>query len=113
MKKRIKRVSILQLGVVLATFYAALSLVIFVPFFLFFLLGAGASIPAFPITPGQQPVHMPNVASLSMAMDIVLMVLIPCLYALLGFIFGVISAIIYNIIAMLTGGVEFTVEDAA
>lgn len=38
-------------------------------------------------------------------------VLFPVLYAIGGFIGGVIGAAIYNVVAKMTGGLEFEVED--
>jgi len=37
--------------------------------------------------------------------------MIPVLYATIGFIGGIIVAAIYNLIARLTGGLEFTLDD--
>jgi hypothetical protein len=117
MNKRIKRISPLQLGVVLATFYAALSLLFFVPFILLFAL-IGASMPMMPANSGQSiPMPampaMPAHGAVSMGVALLLAIFVPCVYAALGFILGIISAAIYNLIAMLTGGIEFTVEDVA
>ena len=44
--------------------------------------------------------------------SILLIILFPILYAVMGFIGGIISAAIYNLIASWTGGIEFTVVDA-
>ena len=37
--------------------------------------------------------------------------LVPVFYGVMGFVFGVIGAAIYNLVAKWTGGIEFTVED--
>lgn len=39
------------------------------------------------------------------------MVFLPIIYAVVGFIGGVIAAFIYNLVAKWTGGVEFTTEE--
>ena len=41
-----------------------------------------------------------------------MLIFAPILYGVIGFIGGAISALIYNFIAKLTGGLEFTLEDA-
>ena len=41
-----------------------------------------------------------------------MMILMPLLYAAMGFVFGVISGAVYNLVAKWTGGIEFTVTDA-
>jgi hypothetical protein len=40
----------------------------------------------------------------------VFVIFLPIIYAVLGFIGGVIAAFIYNLVAKWTGGVEFTTE---
>jgi hypothetical protein len=46
-----------------------------------------------------------------MIMNIVFLVGLPIAYAIMGFIFGVIAAAVYNLIAGWTGGLEFTFSD--
>lgn len=41
----------------------------------------------------------------------VFVIFLPIIYAVVGFIGGVIAAFIYNLVAKWTGGVEFTTED--
>ncbi len=101
MIKRISQVSPLQLGTVLAVLYGTLALVIFVPLFLIFGLIASH----LPQTANQQP--MPAVGMIAGA------VIFPILYAVFGFIGGVIAAFIYNLVAGWTGGIEFTLVDVA
>jgi hypothetical protein len=43
----------------------------------------------------------------------VFVIFLPVIYAVLGFIGGVIAAFIYNLVAKWTGGVEFTTEEAS
>jgi len=86
----------------LAAFYGLLSL-IFVPFMLIFMavggLAAGsqggAGVPALPLMFG---------------MGLGFMILLPVMYTLMGFVFGVISAWLYNMIAKWIGGFEVEFE---
>ena len=94
MAKRLQRVAQVQCGVVLGALYAAISL-IFVPFVLLVTMIAPKNGNNLPFFGG----------------GIVFVILIPILYGVLGFIGGIISAAIYNLIASWTGGIEFTVVD--
>jgi hypothetical protein len=79
----------LKAGMVLGLLYGILSLVI-VPVIVF---GAALNTNrAFPV-------------------GTVLAIFLPVLYGAVGFIFGVIFAALYNLVAKLTGGLEFEVGD--
>lgn len=39
-------------------------------------------------------------------------IIIPVCYGVLGFVFGMIGALLYNVVAALTGGIELTVDSA-
>lgn len=55
--------------------------------------------------------HLPNQPRVGMmAFGTGFALLLPVLYAVMGFIFGVIGAFIYNVIAKWVGGVEVEVE---
>jgi hypothetical protein len=100
-KKRILSISVVQAGLVVGGLYAGLAL-IFSVFLLIFglvalVVGAGSSDAAAALGGG---VGM-----------IVMAVLIPFLYGALGFVAGAIMALIYNLIAKVTGGIEMTVVD--
>jgi hypothetical protein len=43
----------------------------------------------------------------------VFLIFLPIIYAVIGFIGGVITALIYNLVAKWTGGIEFTTEEAS
>jgi uncharacterized oligopeptide transporter (OPT) family protein len=86
MKKRLTNVSPLQLGIVLGVVYGIISL-IFVPFFIIGALFGHAGF------------------------GVVFAIFFPVIYAAAGFIGGVISAFVYNIVAKWTGGIEFTTEE--
>jgi hypothetical protein len=87
MKKRLASISPLQLGIVLGVLYGAISLII-VPFLL---LGAIFGHAGF---------------------GIIFAIFFPVIYAVAGFIGGVITAFVYNLVAQWTGGIEFTTTDA-
>lgn len=102
MQLKLKRIAPLQAGKMLAAFYGLMSLV-FVPFMLFFMaMGSlaarqqgGASAPALPLMFG---------------MGIGFMVLLPVVYAAMGFVFGALSAWIYNLLVKWIGGLELEFE---
>ena len=102
MRRRLTRISPLQLGIVHAVFYGLISLVVFTPIFLLMSIIA-------PHLPANQQQPAPQ---LFFGMGIAMAFIMPFAYAILGFIFGVIAALIYNLVARMTGGIEFTVEDA-
>ena len=87
-KKRIVRVSPVQAGKVMAVFYGIFS----IPFVLIMALIALA---------GKNPAGL----------SVLLVLLLPVLYLVFGFIFAVIAAWLYNVVAKWTGGIEFeTIE---
>ena len=94
MTKRLQHIAPLQLGIVLAALYGAISL-IFVPFILIFsAIGAKTG----------------NSSGI-FAGGMIFIIFIPVLYATMGFIGGIITAAIYNLLAKWTGGIEFTFVD--
>jgi hypothetical protein len=93
--RRVKRVAPLQLGKMLALFYGIMG-VILCPFFLLASLFASH-------VPPQQRIGL-------MAFGTGFALVLPFLYAALGFVGGIVSAFIYNIIAKWIGGIEVEVE---
>ena len=93
MKKQLINIAPLRAGIVLGTLYAFLGVVLF-PFFLLFTLLAGHA--------GGMPAAFGGA---------LMAVLIPVIYGVMGFIGGVISALLYNLIARWTGGLEFEFKD--
>jgi hypothetical protein len=89
MKKRLTHVSPLQLGIVLGVLYGIIALIV-VPFFLLAALFGGKGA----------------------IMGVGFAIIFPVIYAVAGFIGGVITAFVYNLVAKWTGGVEFTTTDA-
>jgi hypothetical protein len=92
MKKQLTYITPLRTGIVLGILYGLLGLVI-VPFFV---LGA---------------VFGTHHATGGSALFGMLGLLFPVLYAVAGFIGGIIAAAIYNLVAKWTGGLEFEVRD--
>jgi hypothetical protein len=93
--RRIKRFAPLQLGKMLAVLYGIMGL-FFVPFFLLIAVFS-AHLPA------QQRVGM-------MAFGTGFALCMPIIYAVMGFLGGVIGGAIYNLIAGWIGGIEVEVE---
>ena len=93
--RRIKRFAPLQLGKMLAILYGIMGL-IFIPFFL--IMSAVAS-----QLPAQQRVGI-------MALGVGFALFVPLIYAAMGFVFGALGALIYNVVAKWIGGIEVEVE---
>ena len=93
--RRLKRIAPVQLGKMLAVLYGIMGLLV-VPVFLI-ASAAAANLPA------QQRAGM-------MALGAGFAFLAPVLYAAMGFVFGAIGALIYNLVAKWIGGIEVEVE---
>ena len=89
MLKRIVRVSPVQAGKVIAVFYAVMS----IPFVLIMVV-------------------ISLVGKTPLGPSVLFMLLFPVLYLVFGFIFTVIAAWLYNVIAKWTGGIEFETEES-
>ena len=100
MKRRLTNVNPLKLGITLAVIYGVMSLIIAVLVFLVMTLAGAAG-----ARTGAQ--------ALPAVFSGVFVIFLPVIYAVLGFIGGVIAAFIYNLVAKWTGGVEFTTEEAS
>src|SRR6187455_3478774 len=94
-KRRIKRIAPLQLGKMLAVLYGIMGL-LFIPFFL--IMSAVAT----QMPPDQRVGMMAFGAGFALVM--------PVIYAALGFVFGALGALIYNLVAKWIGGIEVEVE---
>jgi hypothetical protein len=93
-KRTLKRVAPLSAGKVLALLYGAMGLIA-VPFFLL-MAAMTANLP-----PAQRGIFAMVGTGVAICM--------PFFYAALGFIFGVLSAAIYNLAAKWVGGIEVEV----
>jgi hypothetical protein len=104
MTRRIKRIAPLQAGKMLGVLYACMG-VIFIPVFV--LAGVAGAF-------AQQSQQVQAAGGPSAAVFAALMfgfgIFMPVFYGIFGFIFGVISAAIYNLIARWIGGIEVEVE---
>jgi hypothetical protein len=100
MQLRLKRIAPLQAGKMLGAFYGLLSL-IFVPFMLIFM-----AVGSFAAASRGGASGMP----LMMGMGVGFMIFLPVVYGVLGFIFGVIGAFIYNLMGRWIGGFELEFE---
>lgn len=89
MKKQVVNVSILQNAKVMAVLYFVIS----IPFMLLMIV----------------PAMMGQDAGVSMTV----LILMPLLYALMGFVFTLVGAWVYNQIAARIGGFEFTTAEVA
>ena len=94
-KRTLKRVAPLSAGKVLALLYGAMGL-IFLPIFLIIALVSSNA-------PNAQR-GLPAIMGLGFALAA------PIIYAVMGFIGGVVSAAIYNLVAKMVGGIEVEVE---
>jgi hypothetical protein len=103
MKRRIKRIAPLQAGKMMGVLYACMGL-IFLPFIM---VAAAAGAFAQHAQDGHGASAAPAVASVIV---LVMGILIPVIYGVMGFIFGVIGAAVYNLIARWIGGIEVEVE---
>jgi hypothetical protein len=93
--RRIKRIAPLQLGKIFGLLYGIMGLLI-CPFFLLVFLFAPA---------GQ---NQPKVGIMAFGAGFAL--ILPVLYGVVGFIGGIVSAFLYNIIVKWVGGLEVEVE---
>ena len=94
--KSLRSIAPLRAGIVLGISYGLLSLLL-VPVFL--ILVAASKMTGSP---------MNGMTALPLAMIVIL----PVAYAALGFLGGIIGAVVYNLIAKLTGGLKFELVDA-
>jgi hypothetical protein len=99
MKKTLKSIEPVQLGKIAGALYGLMGL-IFVPFLILF-----AVIGSFAPKSANGPSGA-VVAVICFAMAIFM----PIVYAVMGFLFGIISAWLYNLIARWIGGIQVEVE---
>jgi hypothetical protein len=107
MTLKLKRVAPLQAGKMLAAFYGLISL-IFIPFMLVFMgVASVAAKSAGGAGAGATPFAM------FLGMGVGMIVVFPLIYTVMGFLAGVISAFIYNLLAKWIGGFEMEFEQPA
>ena len=88
---KVKRVGVMSLGKVLGVLYAMLGLIVGALFSLFSIVGAIFS----PDVPGA--LGLVGVGSI---------IFFPIFYGLMGLVFGMITALLYNLVASWVGGIE-------
>jgi hypothetical protein len=93
--RTLKRIAPLKAGIMYGVTLAILSLIA-VPFFLLFAAFA-------PQLPSGQRVGI-------MAFGAGFAIMLPIIYGAVGFLIGVLSAFVYNVVAKFVGGIEFDVE---
>jgi hypothetical protein len=103
-KLRIRKFGILSVAKMYSLVMLVISLIIAIPYGLFIIIfsligGMGA---------GRQGGLM--IGGGGIVMGIVFMIAIPIMYAVIGFVFGAIGALVYNLFAGIVGGVEIEVE---
>ena len=101
MTRKLKRIAPLQLGIVAGVFYALFSLIL-VPIFLLMAIASALA----PHTEGSTATQ----SGIGVGLGLVFAVLAPILYGVMGFIFGALAGLVYNLVAKWTGGIEFEVE---
>jgi len=99
MKRTLKRIAPLQFGKVVGAVYGLLFL-IFVPFMLLFALIAS-------LVPSE---HNSSSPLITVGIALVMAVILPVFYAVMGFIVGVLGAWGYNLVSGIVGGIEVEVE---
>ena len=97
--RTIKRFAPWQLGKILGVLQGAMGLIA-VPFFLLVAV-AGAMAPASAGTPP---------AGVTIAFGVGMAIAAPLIYALFGFLTGIVGAFVYNLVAKWVGGIEVQVE---
>lgn len=91
----VRSVGVFSVAKIMGLLYGCMGL-IFAPFFLIFgLVGSIAG-------EGKNPI--------AGAVGIVLAILMPVLYGVIGFIAGAIGALLYNLLAKLVGGIELNLD---
>src|SRR5690606_18111797 len=103
-KLRIRKLGILSVAKIQAVMMFVLSLLIAIPYgliiILYSLFGAG-------MVGGDAALA---IGGGGVVLGIVVMIAIPIMYGLIGFVAGALSALVYNIFAGMVGGIEMEVE---
>lgn len=101
----VRSVGVISVAKIMGCTYAALAL-IFVPFVLIAgLMGALGAL-------ANSGSHNNPIAAFGAIGVIVIAILIPIFYGAMGFIFGLIGALVYNLIAKWVGGFEIELQQA-
>ncbi len=101
---KLKRVGVISAGIMMGAGGAMMGLLVGGVFFLISLAGVGAAA-------GGAGGNGPDPTAAFIGMGVGAIFIVPILYGIGGFIFGVIYAIIYNFLAGMTGGLEVEFSD--
>ena len=110
----IKSIALIRCGTVCAVLYAFLGLLealVVVPIMSLGLLEALVVVPIMSLAPAGTPNAFP--AGMRSVLGVGGFIFLPILFAVVGFIGGLITALVYNLVARWTGGFEFRVEQKA
>ena len=104
-KLRIRKLGVLSVAKIYAVMMLVISLLIAIPYGLFIiifsLIGAGSA--------GGDAALM--LGGGGIVMGLAIMIGMPIMYAVMGFVFGALGALIYNVFAGMVGGIEIEVEN--
>ncbi len=103
-KLRIRKIGILSVAKIYAAMMLVISLIISIPYGLVIMIFGAAML-------GQGGDAGIAAGGGSILIGLLVMIGIPIMYAVFGFIGGAIGALIYNIFAGMVGGVEIEVEN--
>ena len=98
---KIQKVGVLSLGRILGALYAALGLVIGASVSVVALVGGLAS---------QMGGETQMAGIVAVVMGVGAIVFFPLLYGLMGFLSGLLMALVYNLVAKVSGGLEIEIE---
>lgn len=98
----LKNIGVLSCGKVLGALYALLGLLIGLPIAFFSLIGA--------IVSTGSPQSGSEGLIFGTLFGVGAVIFLPIFYGILGFVGGIISALLYNLIARLVGGIELEIE---
>jgi len=102
MQVKLRRIAPLQAGKMLGVFYAAFSL-LFVPFMLFFVMLGSVAAKA------QGQAALPGMG-IFLGFGAIGLLFVPVIYGAMGFVFGALAALLYNLLAGWLGGLDLTFE---
>ena len=103
-KVQVKRVGVFSMAKMYAVTMAAFGIIIGVIYGLIFMVAGGAMMAGGGRDAG-------TVGASSLVIGILMMVGVPIFYGVLGFIFGALGGVIYNVAAGFVGGVELELEN--
>jgi len=103
-KLRIRKLGVLSVAKIYAVMMLVISLLISIPYGLFIMIFGAAMMGS----GGQSGLAA---GGGGIVIGLLVMVGLPIMYAVLGFVFGAIGALVYNIFSGLVGGIEIEVEN--